>query len=391
MTRNNAIAWQLLCIATLLGCTDARAPTHTAESLLVKATNNAPQLDEALWAKAIDPREFRFPEDHGAHEDFRIEWWYYTGNLLTAEGRRFGYQLTFFRTGVQRDSENPSRWVVRDLYTGHFAISDLEGQRHRSSQRSRRAGVGGAGAALDRLEVWNGDWRAEAQGDRHLLTATEEGFAINLTLEPGKGEVLQGAGGLSQKGQTEGNASYYYSMPRMPTEGTIQLDEETFLVTGDSWMDHEFSTSFLEPGQRGWDWLSLQLDDGSELMLYQMRCSDGSTDRYSSGKLIGSDGVCTELSSNDFRLEAGKTWRSPETGAEYPLQWRVEIESLGIQLKVAAAFEAQEMTTEATTGIAYWEGAVDVSGTRNDVKIGGSGYLELTGYTETELGSMLFE
>ena len=382
----------LLACLTLVGCTRG-VSTDGADiaSLLPERPAEKASDDAYDWATATEPREFSFPADHGAHDDFRIEWWYYTGNLVTEQGHRFGYQLTFFRTGVQRDPENPSKWVVRDLYTGHFALSDLKGRRHRSAQQSRRAGVGMAGAAAGRLEVWNGRWRAEEQDGKHRLTAEEDGFAIDLSLAPGKGIVLQGDNGLSQKGAAEGNASYYYSMPRMPTEGTVTVDGETFAVTGDSWMDHEFSTSFLEPGQRGWDWLSLQLDDGSELMLYQMRRSDGTADPYSSGTLVGPDGERTELAASDFQLTPGRTWRSPETGAEYPVEWRVEVEPLGLSLRVEAAFDAQEMATEATTGIAYWEGAVDVSGTRRDQAVTGRGYLELTGYTETELGSMLGE
>ncbi|TWT78374.1 Hydroxyneurosporene synthase (CrtC) [Posidoniimonas polymericola] len=380
-----------LSIAALVGCSNDRADiAPSTKSLLDESTATpAEGQADAAWAKALQPREFNFPADHGAHSDYRIEWWYFTGNLTTPTGRRFGYQLTFFRTGMLREPENPSRWVVRDLYTAHFAVSDIRAEKHSFAQRTRRAGIDAAGAATGRPQVWNGDWRVEAEGDTHRLTAQADDFAIDLALEPGKGVVLQGAGGLSQKGAAEGNASHYYSMPRMPTAGTLTVHGETFSVTGDSWMDHEFSTSFLEPGQRGWDWLSLQLDDNSELMLYQMRRSDGSFDPYSSGSFVGADGASTELRSTDFRLTPGKTWRSEATGARYPLSWQVEVDSLGLKLQVTPAFKEQEMATEATTGIAYWEGAMEVSGSRGARPIAGRGYLELTGYTETELGSLL--
>lgn len=349
------------------------------------------QPEDDKWATAIKPREFKFPADHGSHRDFRIEWWYYTGNLQTEAGRRFGYQLTFFRTGVQRDPSNPSQWVVEDLYTAHFAIADLQLEQHHSAQKSRRAGVGTAGAANDRLKVWNGSWSAIAEGERHHLNADTDDFALDLQLSPGKGIVLQGDNGLSQKGAATGNASYYYSLPRMPTVGVIEIEGTKHKVSGESWMDHEFSTSFLEQGQRGWDWLSMQLNDGSELMLYQMRRSDGSVDSHSSGTIVPPDGPASHLTAEEFTMLPGNAWRSSETGAEYPLTWKIEVPKLDLQLEVAPAFEAQEMATEATTGIAYWEGSVEANGKRGEAAITGRGYLELTGYTETELGSMLGE
>lgn len=393
VTRRLQISISLLVGLCFLGCgqADSSVEIDMASLLPLPTTESSQEKSDYDWAKAVEPREFSFPEDHGSHEDFRIEWWYYTGNLTASNGRRFGYQLTFFRTGVQRDTENTSRWTVRDLYTVHFAISDIESKKHYSTQKNRRAGVGLAGAEKGELKVWNGLCRIEEEDGKHRLIAEADDFSIDLKLDPGKGVVLQGNKGLSKKGAATGNASYYYSMPRMPTAGTLRVNKVSYEVIGDSWMDHEFSTSFLEEGQRGWDWLSLQLDDDTELMLYQMRRTDGTTDPYSSGTLIGSDGARTELSSSDFKLIPGKTWRSSETGANYPLSWGVEVKSLGLVLQATPAFDSQEMTTEATTGIAYWEGSIEVSGTRNQAPITGRGYLELTGYTETELGSMVID
>ncbi len=374
-----------------LGCSRNETDIDIGLSSLLPIQENNKQDDQAdsEWTKAINPREFNFPEDHGSHDDFRIEWWYYTGNLTSEDNRSFGYQLTFFRTGAQRETDNPSRWTVRNLYTVHFALSDIDKETHYSMQNVRRAGIQAAGATTDKLEVWNGKCRLEEQDGKHRLQAIDDDFEIDLTLEAGKGVALQGDQGLSQKGAAEGNASYYYSMPRMPTSGTVSVGNKSYEVIGESWMDHEFSTSFLERGQRGWDWLSLQLDDGSELMLYQMRRSDGSADPYSSGMHLGQDGTKTELSSEDFLLTPSKTWRSAETGAKYPLHWEVEVQPLGLKLNVTPAFQSQEMTTEATTGIAYWEGSISVDGAINNQPVEGKGYLELTGYTNTELGSML--
>ncbi len=250
------------------------------------------------WKQAAAGYKFAFPRDHASHPDYKIEWWYYTGNVKAADGRRFGYQVTFFRVGIDHTPANPSRWAIRDLHMTHLAVSDASGQRYRYGEKLTRGGPGLAGAKTDQYYVWNDDWTAMLdQGDdpgggrreRHLLQATSPQASINLTLGPGKPPVIHGRNGISQKGAQAGNASHYYSLTRMPTSGTIAVDGEQFTVTGESWMDHEFGTSFLEPEQRGWDWLSIQLSDGRELMLYQLRRADGSRDPRSSGSLGGAD------------------------------------------------------------------------------------------------------
>ena len=373
----------------LVGCSRGTSSTDDSEASLLSKVSQDQQEASFEWTKAINPRAFSFPEDHGSHNDFRIEWWYYTGNLTSENGHRLGYQLTFFRTGIQRETENSSRWVAHDIYLAHFAVSDIANQKHYSAQQSRRAGIDAAGAETGKLKVWNGDWQVYEQDGVHHLAARQDKFAIDLELDTGKGIVLQGQEGLSKKGAAEGNASYYYSMTRMPTQGTITVGDSIHKVEGNSWMDHEFSTSFLEEGQRGWDWFSIQLDNETELMLYQMRRSDESSDPFSSGSVIYQDGTRTELTATDFCLTPGRIWRSPSTGANYPMEWVLEIKSLGIELQVEATFDEQEMTTEATTGIAYWEGAIDVKGVSEGIPIRGQGYLELTGYTDTELGTMI--
>ena len=340
------------------------------------------------WTSAIATRKFSFPADHAAHEDYRIEWWYYTGNVETESGRKFGYQLTFFRTGLHPQPKTASRWAIRDLYTTHFAVSDIQRQRHNSFQRNNRRGVGQAGAETERYKVWNVDWEVELDGTEHCLKAAMPEVAIDLRLSTQQPPVLHGDRGLSRKGATEGNASYYYSMTRMATVGTIRVGSETFSVRGDSWMDHEFSTSFLEPGQLGWDWLAIQLKTGTDLMLYRMRRDDGSVDHYSSGTVVDSRGNTKHLAATEYTMTPTRTWKSPDTGAEYPLQWQIEIPSLGYSLTVRPAFDSQEMATAATTGISYWEGAITVTGVGPDRDVSGRGYMELTGYVGEGLGSL---
>ena len=208
------------------------------------------------WRQAAAGYTFAFPRDHASHPDFKIEWWYYTGNLDAADGRRFGYQVTFFRVGVDPTPTNPSKWAVRDLFVTHLAISDVGGGRYLTDERLSRGGPGLAGAATDRYHVWNEDWTAglDARG-RHVIEARGARVGLALTLDEGKPPAINGVGGISQKGSQAGNASHYYSLTRMPTRGTLAIDGVTVPVTGASWMDHEFGTSFLEAGQQGWDWL----------------------------------------------------------------------------------------------------------------------------------------
>lgn len=341
------------------------------------------------WKKVVEPRAFSFPRDHAAHADHRVEWWYYTGNLAAADGRRFGYELTFFRTGLQYASQNPSRWAVRDLYLAHFAVSDLQSGRFHCFQRLSRRGVGWSGAETDRCRVWNGDWTLELVGDEHRLVAAQcpdanqperTACAIDLRLVSQKPPALHGDRGISRKGPTLGNASYYYSLTRMETRGTIRLGEQQFEVSGLSWMDHEFSSSFLEAGQRGWDWFSIQLDDGREMMLYQLRRDDGTPDRFSSGTWVEADGRIKPLTADDFSLSAGRTWRSPQSGAEYPVVWKLRLPARKIEMDIAATMPNQELDVVASTGFPYWEGAIDVRGREGDKPLAGRGYLEMTGY-----------
>ncbi|REJ97315.1 MAG: carotenoid 1,2-hydratase [Planctomycetota bacterium] len=389
--RPNPLAWLALALFAAAGCTQPAADSDADITALLPAVGEggARSIKESSpWSRATEPRTFEFPRDHGPHEDFQIEWWYYTGNLSTSAGEPFGYQLTFFRTGINQKPRNPSRWAVRDLYTAHFALSDIGRQEHYGFQRNRRAGVGLAGAARDKYHVFNGDWSVKLQGDVHHLQAVDGEYALDLRLRPTKPVVLQGEQGLSRKGALPGNASYYYSHVRMASEGTLTVDGTTHQVSGESWMDHEFSTSFLEPGQVGWDWFSIQLDNGHELMLFQMRRSDGPS-RYRSGTLVDADGRSESLKTADIQLRPRALWKSPESGGNYPVAWDVELPRHSYRLEVVAAFDDQEMITAASTGIVYWEGSVVVRGQSDEGPVGGRGYLEMTGYAGPSFGPLL--
>jgi predicted secreted hydrolase len=342
------------------------------------------------WKIAEPSRGITLPADHVSHPDYKIEWWYYTGNLDTREGRRFGYQLTFFRVGVNQQPPSASRWAVRDLHMAHFAVSDLGGGRFHAFDRLQRDGAGWAGAATDRYRVWNGSWSAAANADgSHQVQAhdQESGASIDLRLTNTAHSVRHGDDGYSRKGADPSNASEYYSLPRLVTQGTLAIDGHRYEVTGTSWMDHEFGSSVLEANQIGWDWFGLQLEDGRDLMLYQMRRRDGSRDPFSSGTLLLPDGRVVRLGRDDYTLEPRDTWRSPKSGAVYPIRWHVTIPSQGLAFDVQAAMPDQELHTPRSTGVTYWEGAVDLRGTGSTIR--GRGYMELTGYTGVPLSESL--
>ena len=343
----------------------------------------------ADWKHATAGYRFAFPRDHASHPDYKIEWWYYTGNVKAADGRRFGYQVTFFRVGIDHTPGNPSRWAIRDLFMTHLAVSDASGKRYRFSEKLSRGGPGLAGARADRYHAWNDDWVAMLAGTRepgagsrtqHILRANSAQAGIDFKLDEGKPPVVHGINGISQKGAQPGNASHYYSLTRMPTTGTLTIDGERVAVSGESWMDHEFGTSFLEREQRGWDWLSIQLADGRELMLYQLRRADGTRDPRSSGTLVDREGRSLHLANDDFTLTPGRRQFRSKNGAVYPIEWTIGIPSQRIALTVTTPLDDQELSLVRSTGIAYWEGMIDVAGTTGSGPVTGSGYLEMTGY-----------
>jgi len=336
------------------------------------------------FARAAGPRAFSFPRDHGPHPEFRTEWWYYTGNLRAGDGRHVGFQLTFFRNArgpgpVARDSD----WGATQVYLAHFAMTDTRGGRFLAFARSSRAALGLAGAEAEPFRVWLEDWVAEGAGRAALpmrLRAAEGEAAIDLALESAKPVVLQGERGLSRKGPEPGNASYYYSLTRMPARGTVRLGRETLAVAGLAWMDREWSTSALSRDLAGWDWFALQLDDGREMMFYQLRRKDGQPDIFSAGVLIDAQSVASPLGRDDVRLEVLATWRSPRSGVTYPARWRLTEVARGLVLEVAPRLPDQELIV----GPRYWEGAVTVRGTEGGRPVAGHGYAELVGYGETE-------
>jgi len=332
------------------------------------------------WLEATAGYRFEFPRDHVSHPDYKIEWWYYTGNLQAASGRRLGYQVTFFRVGVDRSPVNPSKWAVRDLFMTHLAVSDPSGQRYRFEERLNRGGPGLAGADTARYHVWNDDWTASLDDSgRHAIRAAGKSGAVDLVLSEGKPPAINGVDGISQKGARAGNASHYYSLTRMPTKGTIVVDGERFEAVGESWMDHEFGTSFLEPEQQGWDWLSIQLADGRDLMLYQLRRADGTRDPRSSGTIVDARGQARHLSADDFtQTAAGPTFHAP-SGARYPIRWTIRIPGESLELDITTPLEDQELSTDAAR-VSYWEGLIDVAGKSRGVPVTGRGYLEMTGY-----------
>ena len=350
-----------------------------------------PQISTNIegFERAEGPPSFEFPRDHGPHPDFQTEWWYYTGNLEGADGRRFGYQLTFFRRAVRPAAERIAResdWSAEQIYLAHFAFADVSGGKFHAFERFERGAAGLAGASVDPLyRVWLHDWQVEQTGgDTFDLQAQAGEVALALTLTDRKGIILQGDRGYSRKGAEPGNASLYYSQTRLESTGTITVAGETIPVTGLSWLDREISTSVLSEGQVGWDWFAIQLDDGSEMMLFHIRNKDGSIAEYSQGTFIAPDGTTTPLTREDFTLTPEATWRSPHSGGVYPSRWRVQVPGQNIDLRVEPLLADQELQVS----VIYWEGAVRISGTRGGEQVNGYGYTELTGYAQSLEGDV---
>jgi predicted secreted hydrolase len=336
------------------------------------------------FERVTGPRELVFPRDLGPHPDYLTEWWYYTGNLAAEGGQRFGYQMTFFRRAVQPGSERadrPSEWAVEQVYMAHFTVTDVSGRGFYPFERFERGAVGLAGATGDPIySVWVRDWTVEQVGeDVYHLRARQDGIALDLQMVDRKGIVLQGDRGYSRKGPEPGNASLYYSQTRLESQGTVTVNGQSFAVSGWSWLDREISTSVLSEGQVGWDWFSIQLDDGSDLMAFYLRRADGSIDPFSSGTLVLPDGTTVPLSQDDFEIIPQGVWRSPRSGGEYPARWQVNVPDHGLALEVRPLLADQELTLSFT----YWEGAVRAEGRRDGQPVSGYGYVELTGYAQS--------
>jgi predicted secreted hydrolase len=336
------------------------------------------------FKQAMPGYRYEFPKDHGSHEAMKTEWWYYTGHLQDAEGKTFGYELTFFRIGNEREQlPTDSAWALKNVYMTHFALSDENTQTFYHFERINRGALGLAGAEAETLHAWNKDWSVVLNTqNQHTLQAEQGPIRIVLSLEADRQPVIHGINGVSQKADCTGCASHYYSYTRMPTSGQIRVNNKTYTVTGNSWMDHEFGSNQLTKKQIGWDWFSVQLDNNTELMLYALRLKDGQLDPNSSGTIISHDtGEQTHLRQNDFEIRTLGYWTSPKTGGRYPSSWEVRIPRKNIKLRVTPTFKHQELVFGEGRP-AYWEGSANVSGEFEKVSVSGRAYVELTGYAK---------
>lgn len=373
------VLWLGFVIPAILAtaCIQSRSIQDTTQT----QSQRMPIQNAEGFERAYQPIPLEFPADQGAHPGYLTEWWYYTGNLDAVSGQHFGYQLTFFRRALIPPTERTNRssaWATDQIYLAHFALTDVSANKFHAYERFARGAAGLAGATSPPFKVWLHDWKVEQISENeYQLHASEESLTLDLYLRDIKGPILNGNAGYSQKGNQPGNASIYISQTRLETNGTIQINQAKYDVTGLSWMDHEFSTSALSEDQVGWDWFSFQLDNGSEIMLFYLRKQDGSIDPFSSGTYIGPDGIPLHLTLNDFSIEVLDTWRSPHSKAEYPSRWRVQVPSMNIDLEVNPYIPDQELNLTFT----YWEGAVNFQGVQNGETILGNGYVELTGYS----------
>ena len=334
------------------------------------------------YKAALPPYTFDFPRDHASHPDFRTEWWYYTGHLKSTD-HSFGFELTFFQVGINPvRSMGGSAWRLHTLFFAHFAVTDETGKSFYHTETIGRPTLNMAGADEDHLRVWIGKWSTELLADEmtHQLKAESSEASLSLKLVPTKPPVIHGHDGVSQKAEGKGRASHYYSLTRMTTAGTLTIGGENYNVQGLSWMDHEFGTNQLTPKQVGWDWFSIQLENGRELMLYVLRRSDGSIEPTSSGTIVDDDGSWRHLVLSMYNINSHETWTSPHNGAVYPAGWEISVPSEQLILEVLPTLPDQELVSQSILGITYWEGSVLVTGTDGQHPISGQGYVELTGY-----------
>ncbi len=361
----------------------------TTESAASKSTNRAVSVSALMggeatgFARAVRPRPFAFPADHGAHPDFQHEWWYFTGHLDRPNGLSFGYQVTFFRFALQpleKVLRRESRWATNDIFLAHFALTNAHGGEFFSYERVARGALDLGGASTRPVRIWVGDWQLQQRNDGSVepdvfsLQIRAKEAAVALTLVAGDDYVLQGDAGLSQKSAGVGQASYYYSAPRMHTQGTVRIGDEEYKVEGESWFDREWGSASLGRNQVGWDWFALHLDDGRALMLYRMRTRDGQQDPFSAGVLV--EGAARRIfASDEMRMEPLRYWTSPESAARYPVAWRLDVPGVPT-LVVEAALSNQEINHS----VRYWEGAVQVRIGELSGPLTGRGYMELVGY-----------
>ncbi len=356
--------------------------------ILLAALISTSTLFGQEFKRALPGRTFSFPQDHFSHPEFKTEWWYYSGHLYGQDKKSYGYQLTFFRTGLNREMKQKSKWSIHNLYFAHLAITDESKKKFGYLEKISRGSLGEAGASVFKVgeknfRIWVESWSVEGTGpamQNHSLKAGDKNLRIELMLVPEKKPVIHGKNGISQKAEGEGYASHYYSITRLKTEGKISLQKKEIPVQGISWMDHEFGSSQLREYQAGWDWFSFQLANGTDLMFYQIRWKDGKVDPYSSGTIIFPDGANKHLTKKEFQIEVLDQWKSSKSGAVYPSKWKIRVPDRQIELMLSPSVKDQELITKESTLVTYWEGSVKVEGRYQGSSVSGMGYAELTGY-----------
>ena len=333
-------------------------------------------LAAPTYAPVVAGHPLAFPGDYGSHPEFRTEWWYVTGWLRTNRGESLGFQITFFRTKPAIDESNPSAFTPRQLLVAHCAISDPKRGRLWQDQRIRRAGMGLAEAAGADTDVWLDRWSLQRDATRYIAKVDAEDFSFDLTLAETQPMLLNGDSGVSRKGADAEAASYYYSLPHLKVTGRISRLGVADTVGGEAWLDHEWSSEYLDEQAVGWDWIGLNFDDGAALMAFRIRGAHGEQ-RWAGGTFRSADGTVQILRPDDIVFHPGRRWVSPQTGIAYPVQWSVLAGNR--QLDLEPLLDDQENDTRLTTGAIYWEGAVQAYEQNRPV---GRGYLELTGYGE---------
>jgi predicted secreted hydrolase len=334
------------------------------------------------WANpacALPARALTFPRDRGSHPDFRTEWWYITGQAASvgSGGRTFGFQLTFFRSRVEGTQAMTSKFAAKQLLFAHAAITDVQGKKLWHDQRIARDGFGVASASEQDMAIKLRDWSLQAEGGKYTAELPASDFALKLQFEETQAVLLQGQQGLSRKGPEEAQASYYYSQPQLASRGSLQVKGQTFEVTGKAWLDHEWSQELLHPSAVGWDWIGMNLIDGSALTAFRLRDKDGNT-VWDGGSFRSPQSELRNFNYGEVSFKPVRSWESPLTQTRYPVEWKVRTPTGSYTVK--AMIDNQELDSRASTGAIYWEGLSELIDSNG--KPVGSGYLEMTGYAQ---------